>query len=536
MPPCRSAATAARADWKADYPELIIATVPDENATGVEKRYEPFIQYLSKQLGVPVKLRIANDYAAVIEGQIAGNIHIAKYGPASFARALMNGAKIDAFAMEVNKDGTKGYYSVLYVKADSPYQKIEDLKGKNLGLVDPNSTSGNNVPRFEMNKMGIKPEEFFANVVYTGSHENAIIALQQGQVDAAFNWWNDENESMLRRMERKDMAKYDDFRIIFKSDQIVNSPFAMLTTLPAELQTGIKDAFFSDRQERSGSLPGDDRRPAAAVGAHRQRRLSGHRRTEQVRRHAAQVVTRERGPRRRGAGPPPPRSRCMTASAATPPRPTVEQLAAAYAAEVARKRRRFLVAAAVLRRRSCWSRAGWPRSTSACSSANIHKFPNYIGRIFLLDSGPHAGQFVLFDIPGWFWGLGKWLQLLADTLLIAYVATVLGAIFGFLACFLAAGNLGVSHPVSLRRAPLSRVLPHRAGTRLRADLRHGLRPRVPWPACWPSSSTPPVRSASCSTRCWRTSTRSRSRASSPAARPGPRPCASPCCRRCSPTS
>ena len=237
--------TAALADWREQVPELTIAIVPDENATGVEARYEPFIQYLSKMLGVPVKLRIANDYAAVIEGQIAGNIHLAKYGPASFARALMNGAKIDAFAMEVNKDGTKGYYSVLYVKADSPYQKIEDLKGKNLGLVDPNSTSGNNVPRFELNKMGIKPEEFFANVVYTGSHENAVIALQQGQVDGAFNWWNDENESMLRRMERKSMAKYDDFRIIYKSDQIVNSPFAMLTTLPADLQKGIKDAFFS---------------------------------------------------------------------------------------------------------------------------------------------------------------------------------------------------------------------------------------------------------------------------------------------------
>ena len=238
-------ATAARADWKADYPELVFATIPDENATGVEKRYEPFIQYLTKQLGVPVKLRIANDYAAVIEGQIAGNIHIAKYGPAAFARALMNGAKIDAFAMEVNKDGTKGYYSVLYVKADSPYQKIEDLKGKNLGLVDPNSTSGNNVPRFEMNALGIKPEEFFSNVVYTGSHENAVIALQQGQVDGAFNWWNDENESMLRRMERKTMAKYDDFRIIFKSNQIVNSPFAMLNTMPADLQASIKDAFFN---------------------------------------------------------------------------------------------------------------------------------------------------------------------------------------------------------------------------------------------------------------------------------------------------
>jgi len=238
------ASTPALADWKDTYKELVIAAVPDENATGIERRYEPFRQYLEKQLGVPVKLRIANDYAAVIEGQIAGNIHIATYGPSSYARAWMNGAKIEPFAMQVNKDGTKGYYSVLWVKADSPYQKFEDLKGKNLGLVDPNSTSGNNVPRFAMNKMGVKPEEYFANVVYTGSHENAIIALQQGQVDAAFNWWNDENESMLKCMERKNMAKYDDFRMIFKSDQIVNSPVAYLSDMPDDLKTAIRSAFF----------------------------------------------------------------------------------------------------------------------------------------------------------------------------------------------------------------------------------------------------------------------------------------------------
>jgi phosphonate transport system substrate-binding protein len=240
-----SFALPAQADWKADYKELILATVPDENASGVEKRYEGFVNYLSKELGVPVKLRIANDYAAVVEGQIAGNIHIAQHGPASYARAYINGAKIEPFGIQVNADGTKGYYSVLYVKKDSPYQKIEDLQGKPLGLVDPNSMSGNNAPRFAMNKMGIDPEKYFSNVVYTGSHENAVIALQQGQVEGAFNWWNDENESMLRRMERKNMAKYDDFRIIFKSDQIVNSPITYLSSLPEELKAAIRDACFN---------------------------------------------------------------------------------------------------------------------------------------------------------------------------------------------------------------------------------------------------------------------------------------------------
>src|SRR5262245_37256102 len=75
---------AAAEDWKAKYPELVFALIPDENASGVTGRWTPFTEYLSKELGTKVTLRIANDYAAVIEGQRAGNIHIAYYGPASY--------------------------------------------------------------------------------------------------------------------------------------------------------------------------------------------------------------------------------------------------------------------------------------------------------------------------------------------------------------------------------------------------------------------------------------------------------------------
>ena len=102
-------------DWKAKYPELVFAVIPEENGAGVMDRYAPFVDYLSKELGAKVTLRVANDYAAIIEGQRAGNIQIAYYGPASFARALVTGVKTEAFAIDVNSDGSKGYYSVFYV-------------------------------------------------------------------------------------------------------------------------------------------------------------------------------------------------------------------------------------------------------------------------------------------------------------------------------------------------------------------------------------------------------------------------------------
>ena len=243
---------AAAQSWKQQYPELVLAVIPAENASGVNDRWEPFTAYLSKQLGTKVTLRVANDYAAVIEGQRAGNIHIGYYGPASFSRALVTGVKITAFVIDVNKDGTKGYHSVFYVKKDAPYQKIADLKGKNLGLVDPNSTSGYNMPLFALNKMGINAEQFFDKVLLTGSHENAVLALWQGTVDVCANWWNAPDDSNLTRMLNKGMIKgadgkpatVDDFRIILKSDLIINSPMAYLDSLPAELKTAITQAYL----------------------------------------------------------------------------------------------------------------------------------------------------------------------------------------------------------------------------------------------------------------------------------------------------
>src|SRR6187402_573371 len=242
------AATASAQDYKAKYPELTFAIIPAENASGVTERWAPFIAYLSRELGVKVNLRIANDYAAVIEGQRSGNIQIASYGSASFARARLTGVATDAFANDTNLDGSTGYYSVLFVKASSPYKSIDNLKGKNLGLVDPNATSGNNVPRFELDKMGISDADaYFGNVVFTGSHENALLALSQGTVDVAANQWTNDNDSPLQQLLTKGMLKNadgsamkkEDFRIIHKSAAIINGPYAYNSDLPADLKAAI---------------------------------------------------------------------------------------------------------------------------------------------------------------------------------------------------------------------------------------------------------------------------------------------------------
>ena len=258
-------------EWKSKYPELVYAAVPAENASGVTERLAPWIAYLSKELGVKVTLRIAADYAAVIEGQRAGTIHIADYGPSSYIRAhTVSKGGVESFASLRAVDGSVGYYSVAWAKSNAAGTKLEDFKGKNLCLVDPNSTSGNNVPLFSMNKLGIDPAKFFAKVTNAGSHENAVMAVQQGTCDLAFNWWNSEDDSNLSRMARKGMIKTEDFKIVFRSDKIPGSPYAVLSSLPADLKASITKAFFDapTKAKDAFEMLSDGKSPGFAPAPH----------------------------------------------------------------------------------------------------------------------------------------------------------------------------------------------------------------------------------------------------------------------------
>ncbi len=239
--------------WKEKYPELVLALVPAENATGTIDRYTPFVNYLSKELGVKVTLRVANDYTAVIEGQKNRQIHIGYYGPGSYARAnTVSGGNVVPFVTTKNSDGSIGYYSVMYVRAESPYKSIEDLKGTTLGYVDVESTSGYKAPNFFLTQQGFPIDKYFKLAQTTGSHENAVLALASGTVDSAVNWWNSEDDSNLTRMLNKGMVKKPDgspmtkadFRIIWKSPLLPGSPFAYLSDMPDDLKKAIVKAFM----------------------------------------------------------------------------------------------------------------------------------------------------------------------------------------------------------------------------------------------------------------------------------------------------
>ena len=109
---------------------------------------------------------------------------------------------------------------------------------------------------------------------------------------------------------------------------------------------------------------------------------------------------------------------------------------AAYDAAVSARRRHSLVVAGVVL--VCIVLASWMGEVKpAVLFAHADRLPNYFWSITPVLRWDSLGA----DLAEWYWNLDHWLRLLLDTLLIAYLGTLIGGIGGFCLCFLASANL-----------------------------------------------------------------------------------------------
>jgi phosphonate transport system permease protein len=134
----------------------------------------------------------------------------------------------------------------------------------------------------------------------------------------------------------------------------------------------------------------------------------------------------------------------------TLPEAQTATLLRAYRSQMAERRRMTLIGGGLLL--ALILLAGWVAEADLAKLlANLHRFTDYFHRLAFLDDG----RMVLRDVGEWFWGLGRWLNRLWDTLLIAYLGTLLGAIGAFFLCFAASANLT---PHKVRRFSARRFL------------------------------------------------------------------------------
>jgi phosphonate transport system substrate-binding protein len=239
-----------------ENPKIIrLSLIPKKNLASQAVEYQPLAKALEASLKRPVELILAPSYGAVVEGLLAANIDLAELGPASYAQAKARDARITAFAsliqgVGLHTDASDSYRSLLIVRSDKNFKGISSLRGGNVSLIDPASTSGALIPRQAINQLtGMPLERYFGRVTFAGSHDRAIQAVQKGVVDAAFV-----SSSRLDEALRTGSVRPDEIVVQWKSSPIPYDPFVYRGQLCQPVIDKIKQAFFQHKESLQGML------------------------------------------------------------------------------------------------------------------------------------------------------------------------------------------------------------------------------------------------------------------------------------------
>jgi len=243
-------AAPARADWRGQFRELGFGVIPVETQTQAMASFEAFIPYASAKLGVPVRLFTASDFIGVNNALVAKQIHFAWTSPSAMAGSWLECQCVEPIVSALDKDGNLGYNAVLIVRADSPFQTIDDLKGRTVARTEPNSQSGFLVPTIEFAKMGKPVDRFFTSPV-SGGHTQSVLGVLNGTYDAAFTWTTrGDGYGQIRTMIDKGMLRRDQIRVIWESDLVPAPPIIVHKDMPADLKQALTEFFLNLHKER----------------------------------------------------------------------------------------------------------------------------------------------------------------------------------------------------------------------------------------------------------------------------------------------
>jgi phosphonate transport system substrate-binding protein len=140
-----------------DPSTLVFAWSPTESPAVYKSIYEPIMNHLQSCTGKRISFFNVHSNSAQIEAQRAGRMHVALYATGAIGFAVNMAGGVPFIGMG-NAQGVGGYQVYAIVKANSPFTKLSDLKGKKVAHVSPTSNSGNLAPRVFFTEQGLTPD------------------------------------------------------------------------------------------------------------------------------------------------------------------------------------------------------------------------------------------------------------------------------------------------------------------------------------------------------------------------------------------
>jgi phosphonate transport system substrate-binding protein len=220
---------------------ITLALTPSKDPTLLQEAGTALAHELGKRLQLPIKLYVAADYAGVIEALRNQTVDLAFVHPVAYV--LANREARAQILVKSLRGGSAFYAARFFVRKDSGFTTVEDLRGKTIAFVDPASTSGYIYPMVFLMKRGLvkgkDPKTFFKDAVFSGAHDAVLNALLRRHVDAAVSYPHAPDTLI------KDLAMRAQLTYIAETPPIPNDGACVREGLAPDVVQRLKAALLS---------------------------------------------------------------------------------------------------------------------------------------------------------------------------------------------------------------------------------------------------------------------------------------------------
>ena len=212
-----------------------VALLPDESQDSQKIRYQALFDYLADVADVEIALVEVEGYGDLLTRFGDGDVDLALFGGYTFIRAQGEFAATPL----VMRDTDLRFRSSFIVVADESRERIADFQGEILTFGSKLSTSGHLMPRHYLESWQVTPEQFFSQVLYSGSHDKTIRDVSDGR--AVLGVAN----SQLVREHIATAGSEARIKILRETPPYPDYVWAVRGDMPEWMQARLRDAFLS---------------------------------------------------------------------------------------------------------------------------------------------------------------------------------------------------------------------------------------------------------------------------------------------------
>lgn len=230
-------ACGGEADLGTEENPIVMSFVPSGDTEEIVASGDQLAQMITERTDLVVDANVGTDFAAVREAMGAEQAHIGWLN--TFNYVLANEQYNVDVGLVTERFGSSTYIGQIIVRADSGIETLQDLNGKVMCWVDPNSTSGYIIPRIMLAAEGVDPETAFANEIEAGSHPNVVISVYNGDCDAGATF------SDARSNVEEDFPDVmEQVVVLAETTAIPNDSVAFIEEFPEETRAEVVSALL----------------------------------------------------------------------------------------------------------------------------------------------------------------------------------------------------------------------------------------------------------------------------------------------------